>query len=314
MCGADYSLKIVQTAPPGSPPRVRSRQPDRHHETVCIGITSACAEQTPGRMSRPCNVRDHLRVCGADDHTPPHPCFGGGITSACAEQTGAIRCRIAIFWDHLRVCGADVRQLFVCSAIQGSPPRVRSRRIDIDGGVDVGRITSACAEQTRSPSRRSCGRRDHLRVCGADYTDRQGVERTTGSPPRVRSRRHAHVGAQGAAGITSACAEQTTTPHRKDSGRRDHLRVCGADVISSNAFRSASWITSACAEQTRRGSLGTAGTVDHLRVCGADWCRGRSGSGRRGSPPRVRSRPRLVVRAIQVIGITSACAEQTGSA
>ena len=92
-----------------------------------------------------------------------------------------------------------------------------------------------------------------------------------GSPPRVRSR-HVHVRVGfGWRGITSACAEQTSTRKPYTRATRDHLRVCGADGSllflsiggegSPPRVRSRlglfrfgnleSGITSACAEQTR---------------------------------------------------------------
>ena len=50
-------------------------------------------------------------------------------------------------------------------------------------------------------------------------------------------------------------------------------------------------ITSACAEQTRRCAMRQPTMWDHLRVCGADTVGGSPRQLKRGSPPRVRSRP-----------------------
>ena len=182
-------------------------------------------------LSRPDG--DHLRVCGADAPTiietgrglgspprvrsrpahRPRNRWRPGITSACAEQTRPARLLSSSIRDHLRVCGADMIPDATADTAAGSPPRVRSRhgsagRRDAHGG-----ITSACAEQTRSPGNPSGRTRDHLRVCGAD--DRNGRRRFghVGSPPRVRSRRaFLGVGCVGV-GITSACAEQTGETH-----------------------------------------------------------------------------------------------------
>ena len=70
-------------------------------------------------------------------------------------------------------------------------------------------ITSACAEQTPMNGSHAGRRRDHLRVCGADLPQVGQVTMVAGSPPRVRSRLWIITGLLGAAGITSACAEQT---------------------------------------------------------------------------------------------------------
>ena len=203
---------------------------------------------------------------------PDRRCDGldAGITSACAEQTGvALVARLAPK-DHLRVCGADLKAKANKPTFQGSPPRVRSRRIPRDRITAERRITSACAEQTprclvlwRLP-------RDHLRVCGADLIRRIPETIEPGSPPRVRSRRCLTDIHDLRCGITSACAEQTSKPKDWRMRTGDHLRVCGAD----------------------RGRKG--GTLFAV-----------------GSPPRVRSRLHALLRPLRPLGITSACAEQT---
>ena len=194
----------------------------------------------------------------------------------------------------------------------GSPPRVRSRPQRLQWMSYVMRITSACAEQTVARSMPACPNWDHLRVCGADYAGTTGTMPDSGSPPRVRSRR--------------------TVPFLRRAAGRDHLRVCGADdragcgaeertgspprVRSRHRHallaRPFAGITSACAEQTNGTSTEGLLSGDHLRVCGADMSMGLTVSMTAGSPPRVRSRPRLVNRYRGSRGITSACAEQTG--
>ena len=157
------------------------------------------------------------------------------------------------------------------------------------------------------------------------------VEKTCGSPPRVRSRLRWPRSASQCSRITSACAEQTVTSRRASCWNRDHLRVCGADTNFRKVFTviwgspprvrsrpdiqtfrdSQAGITSACAEQTA-AILGRSCLLgDHLRVCGADdqfqpgeWVG-------RGSPPRVRSRPFVEPVTLTFARITSACAEQT---
>ncbi len=193
----------------------------------------------------------------------------------------------------------------------GSPPRVRSRRWSCRRPWLRGRITSACAEQTKSSSGSCLGK--------------------YGSPPRVRSRQSGHSGLDARRGITSACAEQTTCYADKHTNVRDHLRVCGADspacdtihdlrgssprvrsrpVAAHSRFAHAG-ITSACAEQTRIRSARCARSWDHLRVYGADSRVLISVIFFSGSPPRVRSRRRNKHGNTRPAGITSACAEQT---
>ena len=229
------------------------------------------------------------------------------------------------------MCGAGIINKANHAAHQGSPPRVRSRR-DGYGPRHANRgITSACAEQTsrrRFVRRRS---RDHLRVCGADPRSPNARSRMSGSPPRVRSRPWRSGVGRGRTGITSACAEQTTSPEHVLNTSRDHLRVCGADHSShetnprmvgspprvrsrprrATSSATSPGITSACAEQTPSASRDRLCLRDHLRVCGADGDRPGRSRRHEGSPPRVRSRHHVPLFFCSSAGITSACAEQT---
>ena len=353
MCGADPLAVGVGHASEGSPPRVRSRRPPVQPPTAQRGITSACAEQTPLPRTSACRRWDHLRVCGADlqiavgmgllTGSPPrvrsrlvHGCMSfpsRRITSACAEQTRTPTAPARSAKDHLRVCGADNVTDWPETDGLGSPPRVRSRQAGKGRDDRPSGITSACAEQTaHSPLLMLIGW-DHLRVCGADDARKRESQRDLGSPPRVRSRRD-EAGCVGTRrGITSACAEQTTSETDTAAHDGDHLRVCGADMVaislgvtvrgSPPRVRSRRrshrlcerWpgITSACAEQTTGISCPCRVDRDHLRVCGAD-CRS---AWRRpcpnGSPPRVRSRPARPRQHPRRRRITSACAEQTST-
>ena len=231
------------------------------------------------------------------------------------------------------MCGADVHRSAPIPYSRGSSPRVRSRLVACDCPVGVDGIISACAEQTNTIAARAIGRRDHLRVCGADARESRRLMCWAGSSPRVRSRRLAYHGAKIRIGIISACAEQTfqTAAVRRD--RRDHLRVCGADCSAMSAnhvplgssprvrSRPATLhsevayhgIISACAEQTLLRVFISALSKDHLRVCGADRGVFLIVSFGLGSSPRVRSRHWALRYGEDVVGIISACAEQTST-
>ena len=231
------------------------------------------------------------------------------------------------------MCGADLRLLTPRETLEGSPPRVRSRRPGPDRPVGRGGITSACAEQTEATGRTRTDATDHLRVCGADEFITFMPVTLSGSPPRVRSRLNDYRCLRADRGITSACAEQTDSPPRAWPPAQDHLRVCGADLTPTGSKRVGlgspprvrsrlaghqthsrrTGITSACAEQTRTSSSRKAAIWDHLRVCGADNPMRQAIRILLGSPPRVRSRPRSPAPRFHVGGITSACAEQTGA-
>ena len=234
-----------------------------------------------------------------------------GITSACAEQTVRGRPSVRRRRDHLRVCGADAAPPLMPLSFLGSPPRVRSRHLGIELPVFIPGITSACAEQTSYDTIFSNCHKDHLRVCGADRFMLPELYPVMGSPPRVRSRLTQARRLTVPGRITSACAEQTSSAGPKRPCRRDHLRVCGADIPTRSAEHDQGGITSACAEQTACTSCRWCPTRDHLRVCGADeecLARPRATSG---SPPRVRGRPIFEPSHRVAARITSACAEQT---
>ena len=168
-------------------------------------------------------------------------------------------------------------------------------------------------------------------MCGADVDPLSDDTQITGSPPRVRSRRHFVAFVVLRVRITSACAEQTVYLMLPPNMVRDHLRVCGADMgcrtlsplrtgspprvrsrlTGSDTIRFDRGITSACAEQTTAPIPSPNLRWDHLRVCGADTVSLLSNLRDGGSPPRVRSRRHGGSDAARRIGITSACAEQT---
>ena len=209
------------------------------------------------------------------------------------------------------MCGADPDRAVQPADSTGSPPRVRSRLVQLGVGDSRDGITSACAEQTILQAYRVGRLRDHLRVCGADFHGRNGRRTRSGSPPRVRSRLMDKFMQAKAQGITSACAEQTLRRQPPTSRSWDHLRVCGADLDPLPQFASQAGspprvrsrqrlerctrpeqgITSACAEQTGPKFPWSGTSRDHLRVCGADELIAQMVADLAGSPPRVRSRP-----------------------
>ena len=213
--------------------------------------------------------------------------------------------------DHLRVCRADNTVEQLIHDLNGSPPREQSRRQVPDPPELNTGISSACAEQTLWARWSWRCARDHLRVCGADFRGGWPVHLRGGSPPRVRSRPDYASLADQRPGITSACAEQTSTSTTPSFQVWDRLRVCGADHATPLGDGYYEGITSACAEQPTTPRCWSDAVWDHLRVCGADPMLARLTPLASGSPPRVRSRHPDDVPDVQQVGITSACAEQT---
>ena len=86
------------------------------------------------------------------------------------------------------MCGKDVVGVKKGGIGMGSPPRVRERRKlhAVDFGF-VG-ITPACAGKTINNDGLSIFDGDHPRVCGKDLSRQALMQKTSGSPPRVRER------------------------------------------------------------------------------------------------------------------------------
>ena len=229
------------------------------------------------------------------------------------------------------MCGADTVVNEWLVRVDGSSPRVRSRRLSRRNYRKTHGIISACAEQTRPATRAGFYARDHLRVCGADVCRVQCYVHQWGSSPRVRSRPVRFQTGTCPRWIISACAEQTWTWAKANKSTKDHLRVCGADVgrirtlccrrgssprvrsrrLMGHRVHREHGIISACAEQTTIRLMIGGNSTDHLRVCGADLAEARPGDIATGSSPRVRSRHGLGRRRTSLRRIISACAEQT---
>ena len=131
------------------------------------------------------------------------------------------------------MCGADGPASPRISISLGSSPRVRSGPTVATGCDRTTGIISACAERTtRTPIPRNSNW-DHLRVCGADRDRQEARAGIPGSSPRVRSGHLPRMGGYISDGIISACAERTVAEELESICNRDHLRVCGADLLQS---------------------------------------------------------------------------------
>ena len=88
------------------------------------------------------------------------------ITPACAGKTCILADDNLIREDHPRVCGENKIYPRRAQGRQGSPPRVRGKRICHHLLALAGRITPACAGKTHSWRRTDDAAEDHPRVCG----------------------------------------------------------------------------------------------------------------------------------------------------
>ena len=90
--------------------------------------------------------------------------------------------------DHPRACGANKYVPLDMKPADGSSPRVRGKHGVGDRGGYQLRIIPARAGQTCAPVSSVLGTPDHPRACGANAYKKTGLDRRTGSSPRVRGK------------------------------------------------------------------------------------------------------------------------------
>ncbi len=149
---------------------------------------------------------------------------------------------------------------------------------------------------------------DHPRVCGEKQFLARCDCRELGSPPRVRGKGQANIGAHFTAGITPACAGKSCPERRSFRLKQDHPRVCGEkdDFLAVDVHIAG--ITPACAGKRRFSSAFICLYRDHPRVCGEKgWYVG-AREYFVGSPPRVRGKGTKSTARKQMCRITPACA------
>ena len=91
----------------------------------------------------------------------------------------------------------------------GSPPRVREKPDREGERIAYSRITPACARKIESSLLQSKFDWDHPRVCGKNDVERDGLQDTPGSPPRVREKQGRTLLDELTARITPASAGKT---------------------------------------------------------------------------------------------------------
>ena len=200
-------------------------------------------------------TEDHPRVCGKDitittvlktrlgspprmrerPHKIPPSTVYCGITPAYAGKTPRLLYHRCVPRDHPRVCGKDGTKALGYRQVQGSPPRMRERRLMYAAGGTVHRITPAYAGKTMAVTLRLAHDKDHPRVCGKDLTKSLPLRFIAGSPPRMRERLHGYYIIVVYQGITPAYAGKTEQRLSATDRCRDHPRVCGKDIRSPSS-------------------------------------------------------------------------------
>ena len=186
MCGEQFVSPLLYLMCIGSPPRVRGTARAGRRNASRVGITPACAGNSPPRWAWSATPQDHPRVCG-EQHgslccfpairgSPPRVrgTVGAGlkfivyirITPACAGNRSHFFRAIISPPDHPRVCGEQFCQRISRCTDGGSPPRVRGTAGLCDCVAQAWGITPACAGNSTPRCRRYIPPADHPRVCG----------------------------------------------------------------------------------------------------------------------------------------------------
>ena len=195
MRGEHPSSHVASSPTLGSSPHARGARAGRARQAKQEGIIPACAGSTGVRMKVKHGERDHPRMRG--EHAagaPPGPeCWGSsphargaqsashgvaheqGIIPACAGSTPR-RCRARRRrGDHPRMRGEHYAASNASRSLQGSSPHARGARPG-EGRQerDVG-IIPACAGSTRRTCFRCTANRDHPRMRGEHYIQKEGT-------------------------------------------------------------------------------------------------------------------------------------------
>ena len=173
-----------------------------------------------------------------------------------------------------------------------------------------GRITPAYAGKSKRIAPSSVLFGDHPRVCGEKLRESRGLNRTRGSPPRMRGKVFDADYSILRSGITPAYAGKSYTRTCYAYNVRDHPRVCGEKCGCAARFdacqgspprmRGKEWfrdqniddpgITPAYAGKSFSNRRYGYCTGDHPRVCGEKFLETKTWTTRQGSPPRMRGK------------------------
>ena len=116
----------------------------------------------------------------------------------------------------------------------GSPPPARRTEVLLGFRVRLGRITSACAENSRGGVLGHGGGPDHLRLRGEQATGYPATSMLDGSPPPARRTVRLVVYGEVPQWITSACAENSVMSSSVYPSRADHLRLRGEQASTAD--------------------------------------------------------------------------------
>ena len=192
------------------PPRARRIPCGTPYDAYTVRTTSACAENTLLRWLIPYCVVELPPRARRIRRTSLLGVASVGTTSACAENTSTF-----LFFGHRRRNYLRVRGEYNAGRVARRrsmelPPRARRIRFAcLCNGLICG-TTSACAENTLTPSRAPLKKGNYLRVRGEYHQPYRQSFHAPELPPRARRIPPTSLPGPLNGGTTSACAENTS--------------------------------------------------------------------------------------------------------
>ena len=198
-----------------------------------------------------------------------HPViFVDGITPAYAGKSLCQLSYARAYRDHPRVCGEKPQPATHSAAPPGSPPRMRGKDEQTTGKNENARITPAYAgKRSQGVAALQLGW-DHPRVCGEKPHLTPAIDRSKGSPPRMRGKVAPMRPRIAPPGITPACAGKSIyqlLPCRGARGSPPRVRGKGVRLPPLHV---PAGITPAYAGKRLQNDKGNIYGRDHPRVCG----------------------------------------------
>ena len=190
------------------------------------------------------------------------------ITPACAGKSHPLFIQQRASRDHPRVCGEKPQPATHSAAPPGSPPRMRGKDEQTTGKNENARITPAYAgKRSQGVAALQLGW-DHPRVCGEKPHLTPAIDRSKGSPPRMRGKVAPMRPRIAPPGITPACAGKSIyqlLPCRGARGSPPRVRGKGVRLPPLHV---PAGITPAYAGKRLQNDKGNIYGRDHPRVCG----------------------------------------------
>ena len=228
-CGENLIILNQNLRRGGSPPRMRGKPSETFADGNTIRITPAHAGKTDKAGYGLAQWTDHPRACGENKNFPLQFLVAVGspprmrgkpvalntsgdaprITPAHAGKTASINVPEKVSSDHPRACGENRRRKCELGGNSGSPPRMRGKLLSSLMKNHCRRITPAHAGKTSLAYNNLMPCLDHPRACGENGRCWRLLERTGGSPPRMRGKLTSGISGELEPRITPAHAGKT---------------------------------------------------------------------------------------------------------